>query len=200
MASLRSKVTTAEQAVGLLSDGMTVGMSGFTRAGDSKAMPVAMAARATSQPFQITLLTGASLGNDSDAMMASAGLIKRRSPFQVDTVMRKKINEGEIMFCDAHLSQPAETLRAQTGRPIDVAIIEAVASTETGVIIPTTSVGNSASFVAQAKQVIVEINLSMPLALEGLHDIYLPEARPGRQPIALTDVDQRIGETAIQVE
>lgn len=200
MASLRSKVTTAEQAVGLLSDGMTVGMSGFTRAGDSKAMPVAMAARATSQPFQITLLTGASLGNDSDAMMASAGLIKRRSPFQVDTVMRKKINEGEIMFCDAHLSQPAETLRAQTGRPIDVAIIEAVAITETGAIIPTTSVGNSASFVAQAKQVIVEINLSMPLALEGLHDIYLPEARPGRQPIALTDVDQRIGDTAIHVE
>ena len=104
------------------------------------------------------------------------------------------------MFCDHHLSQPAEMLRSQGGYPIDIAVIEAVAITESGAIVPSTSVGNSASFVAQAKHVIVEINLSMPLALEGVHDIYLPAERPHRQPIALTDVAQRIGDTAIAVD
>ncbi len=37
--SLRDKIVTAEQAAGLIKDGMIVGMSGFTRAGDAKAVP-----------------------------------------------------------------------------------------------------------------------------------------------------------------
>ncbi len=41
--SLRDKIITAEQAASLIKDGMVVGMSGFTRAGDAKAVPVAMA-------------------------------------------------------------------------------------------------------------------------------------------------------------
>ncbi|MCQ9615322.1 succinate CoA transferase [Paenalcaligenes niemegkensis] len=200
LASLASKIMTADQAGEFFQDGMTVGMSGFTRAGDSKAMPVALAARAAKSPFAINLLTGASLGNDSDGLMASAGVLARRSPFQVDPLMRKKINAGELMFCDYHLSQPAEMLRAKKGLPIDIAVIEAVAITECGAIVPSTSVGNSASFVAQAKMVVVELNLSMPLELEGMHDIYLPGDRPGRQPIAITDVSQRIGSTSIAVD
>lgn len=200
LASLKSKVMTADQAAEFFQDGMTVGMSGFTRAGDSKAIPAALAARAAVNPFKINLLTGASLGNDSDALMANAGVIARRAPFQVDAVMRKKINAGEIMFCDNHLSQPAEMLRAQHGKAIDIAVIEAVAITETGAIVPSTSVGNSASFVEHAQKVIVEINLSMPVELEGIHDIYLPADRPNRQPIMLTDVAQRIGSTAIAVD
>ena len=75
LAALNSKVMSAEKAAELFQEGMTVGMSGFTRAGDSKAMPVALAARASKTPFSINLLTGASLGNDSDALMASAGLL-----------------------------------------------------------------------------------------------------------------------------
>ena len=76
---------------------------------------------------------------------------------------------------------------------IDFAIIEATAITEDGGIVPTTSVGNSPIFVEKAKQVIVELNLSIPLELEGLHDIYIPTARPNRQPIPLVDVRDRIG-------
>ena len=69
--------------------------------------------------------------------------------------------------------------------PIDIAIIEAIAITDSGAIIPTTSVGNSASFAILADKVIVEINLAQSLALEGLHDIFIPKHRPQREPMPL---------------
>lgn len=198
---LHHKVMPAEEAVQFIKPNMTIGMSGFTRAGDSKAIPIALAAKSATQgPLNLTLFTGASLGNDSDGLMANSGVIARRAPFQVDATMRSSINNGKIKFFDQHLSQMAEHLRAEPGYPIDVAVIEAVAITEDGHIIPSTSVGNSASFVQQAKTVIVELNTAMPAELEGFHDVYLPEIRPGRQPIPLTEVDQRIGSTAIAVD
>lgn len=198
---LHHKVMPAEEAVQFIKPNMTIGMSGFTRAGDSKAIPIALAAKSATQgPLNLTLFTGASLGNDSDGLMANSGVIARRAPFQVDATMRSSINNGKIKFFDQHLSQMAEHLRAEPGYPIDVAVIEAVAITEDGHIIPSTSVGNSASFVQQAKTVIVELNTAMPAELEGFHDVYLPEIRPGRQPIPLTEVDQRIGSTAIVVD
>lgn len=197
---LEGKVMTAQEAVAFFKDGMNVGMSGFTRAGDCKVMPRALAERAQTEQLKLNVVTGASLGNDSDGMMAEAGVLARRSPFQVDSVLRRHINEGKVLFTDQHLSLTVEHMRSGNLPAIDIAVIEAVAITETGAIVPTTSVGNSASFAQQAKQIIVELNLSMPVEMEGLHDIYVPEARPNRQPIELTDVDQRIGSTAIQVD
>src|SRR5207253_7532172 len=149
--------------------------------------------RAAHEPLRITLMTGASLGNDTDKMLAEANVLARRLPFQVDPTLRRKINAGEVMFVDQHLSETVEQLRGRQIAPVDVAVVEAVAITETGGIVPTTSVGNSASFAMLAQKVIVEINLNMPAGLEGLHDIYLPTPRPHRQPIALVSVDQRIG-------
>jgi len=198
--ALMAKVMTAQQAALLIKNGMTVGMSGFTRAGDAKALPQALAERARTEPLHLTLITGASLGNDSDALMANAGLLARRMPFQSDAALRRKINAGEVMFIDQHLSETAEQLRSGDLAPVDVAVIEAVAITETGGIVPTMSVGNSASFASQAKQIIIELNLSAPLALEGLHDIYLPKARPRREPIPLINPGDRIGSAAIQVD
>ena len=61
LARLRDKVMSAQDAAALITDGMTVGMSGFTRAGDCKAVPFALAERAKQHPLQITLMTGASL-------------------------------------------------------------------------------------------------------------------------------------------
>ena len=195
-----NKVTTAEQAARLFRDGMTVGMSGFTRAGDAKAMPIALAERARREPLRLTLLTGASLGNGSDGLMADAGLLARRMPFQSDATLRQKINAGEVMYIDQHLSETAEQLRSHQLSPVDIAVIEAVAITEEGGIVPTMAVGNSASFVQQARTVIIEINLSAPTALEGLHDIYIPAGQPGRLPIPLTSPEQRIGSSAIAVD
>jgi len=139
------KVMSASQAAALFEDGMSVGMSGFTRAGDAKALPLALVERARRAPLNLTLLTGASLGNDSDGLMANAGVVARRMPFQSDAALRRKINTGEVMFIDQHLSETAEQLRSGDLKPIDIAVIEAVAITADGGIIPTMSVGNSAS-------------------------------------------------------
>jgi succinyl-CoA:acetate CoA-transferase len=198
--ALMAKVMTAQQAAQLIRDGMTVGMSGFTRAGDAKALPQALAERARSEAISVTLITGASLGNDSDGLMANAGLLARRLPFQADATLRRKINTGEVMFIDQHLSETAEQLRSGGLAPIDVAVIEAAAITASGAIVPTMAVGNSASFARQAKQIIIELNVSAPLALEGLHDIYEPSGRPRRAPIPLVNPWDRIGTSAIEVD
>ena len=198
--SLHEKVMPAAEAAALIEDGMTVGMSGFTRAGEAKAVPQALAERARNHPLRITLMTGASLGNDLDKQLTDAGVLARRMPFQVDSTLRKAINEGKVMFIDQHLSETVEQLRNLQLKPVDLAVIEAVAITEHGHIVPSTSVGNSASFAILADKVIVEINLSQPASLEGLHDIYIPTYRPTRTPIPVVACDSRIGSTAIPID
>ncbi|SBS37816.1 Succinyl-CoA:coenzyme A transferase [Marinomonas spartinae] len=198
-AGLHEKVMSAEQASEFIKDGMTVGMSGFTRAGEAKAVPKALAERVKEHPLKINLMTGASLGNDLDKILTESGSLARRMPFQVDTTLRKAINNGDVMFIDQHLSETVEQLRNHQLKLPDIAIIEAIAITEEGHIVPTTSVGNSASFSIFAKQVIVEINTSHKPELEGLHDIYIPSYRPTRTPVPLVKVDDRIGSTAIPI-
>ncbi|KHM44640.1 acetyl-CoA hydrolase [Pseudoalteromonas distincta] len=198
--NLHDKVMPAEQASQFIKDGMTVGMSGFTRAGEAKAVPRALIEQVKKNPIKINLMTGASLGNDLDKLLTEAGILARRMPFQVDSTLRKAINNGEVMFIDQHLSETVEHLRNHQLTMPDVAVIEAVAITEEGHIVPTTSVGNSASFAIFAKQVIVEINMLHNPNLEGLHDIYIPSYRPTRQPMPLVKVDDRIGSTAIPID
>ena len=200
LASLHDKVISADQAAEFIQDGMTIGMSGFTRAGEAKAIPQALVKRAKQHPLKISLITGASLGNDLDKQMTEAGVLARRMPFQVDNTLRRAINNGEVMFIDQHLSETVEQMRnLQLKRP-DIAVIEAVAITEYGHIVPTTSVGNSASFAIFAEKVIIEINTSVSEEFEGLHDIYIPTYRPTRTPVPLTQVDDRIGSTAIPID
>jgi succinyl-CoA:acetate CoA-transferase len=197
--SLLDKVMSAAEAALLIEDGMTVGMSGFTRAGEAKAVPHALAERAKLVPLKISLMTGASLGNDLDKELTEAGVLARRMPFQVDSTLRKAINAGEVMFIDQHLSETVEQIRNAQLKLPDIAVIEAVAITEQGHIVPTTSVGNSASFAIFARQVIVEINMAHNPNLEGLHDIYIPSYRPTRTPIPLVKVEDRIGSPAIPI-
>ncbi len=197
--ALLDKLMSATEAAALIEDGMTVGMSGFTRAGEAKAVPRALAERAKAQPLQISLMTGASLGNDLDKQLTEAGVLARRMPFQVDSTLRKAINDGSVMFIDQHLSDTVEQIRNLQLKKPDIAVIEAVAVTEEGHIVPTTSVGNSASFAIFAERVIVEINLAHNPNLEGLHDIYIPTYRPTRTPIPLVRADQRIGNGAIPI-
>jgi succinyl-CoA:acetate CoA-transferase len=111
--------------------------------------------------------------------------LARRLPFQSDPGLRTAINAGEVMFIDQHLSETVELLRSRQIGPVDIAVLEAVAITPEGGIIPTTSIGNSATFGILAEKVIIEINLTQPLALEGIHDVYIPTRRPFRQPIPI---------------
>ncbi|WP_050613944.1 acetyl-CoA hydrolase/transferase family protein [Bacillus testis] len=198
---LIDRIVTSEEAASWITDGMTLGLSGFTRAGDAKAIPHALVKRAEHEPFKVNIFTGASLGADVDKLFAQAGIVQKRVPFQADPVMRKSINKGEMQFVDIHLSQLSEMIRQHTlSHSMDYAILEAVSITKEGLIIPTTSVGNNAIFAQYADHIILEINLSHSEQLEGLHDVYVPEKYGERSPIPLQHVSDRIGEIGISVD
>ncbi|KMY30878.1 acetyl-CoA hydrolase [Lysinibacillus xylanilyticus] len=197
---LRSKVVTAEEAASWIKDGMVLGMSGFTRAGDVKVVPLALVEKAKKESFKVDVYTGASLGPEVDQYLAEAGVIRKRGPFQADTGIRNKINSGEITFVDAHLSHNAELVRQGIIGPIDFAIIEAAAITEDGLLIPTTSVGNSPIFVQEADQIIIELNVAQLDALEGVHDIFVPGPQGKRDPIPLQNVSDRLGIIGIPLD
>ncbi|MDS9201612.1 hypothetical protein RLM19_00825, partial [Streptococcus pneumoniae] len=48
-AELQDRVVTAQEAAAWIQDGMTLGLSGFTRAGDVKAVPYALVERAETE-------------------------------------------------------------------------------------------------------------------------------------------------------
>lgn len=195
--SLRSKVTTAEEAAKLIENGMVVGASGFTKAGDSKVVLPAVAEWAKKEDIKITLMTGASLGHGTDGLLAEAGALKKRMPFQVDRILRNKINSGEVLFIDQHLSESAELLHNKNLPDVDIAIIEVAYIDRDGSIVPTTSVGNSVTYAALAKKVILEVNSSVPENIYGIHDIYQAEDYPHRNVIPIVAPWNKIGRRTI---
>lgn len=179
---------------------MTLGLSGFTRAGDVKAVPFALVNRVKNDTsFKVNVYTGASLGSDVDKLFAEAGILGKRLPFQADATMRKGINNGDFLFVDQHLSHTSELLRADV-MDVDFAILEAVAITEDGMIIPTTSIGNSLAFSLNAKSIIIEMNMAQSTQLEGLHDLYEPGKQGERLPIPIVKTDDRIGTIGIPID
>lgn len=197
---LRDKVMSAEQAIEFIQHGAVVGLSGFGGAGEAKSVPLALADHAQQHPLKITLVTGASLGNKIDGRLSAVHAIQRRYPYQADPDLRKAINAGEVMYIDQHLSELADNIRHHNLPRINVAIIAATAISEDGLIIPTGSCGNSANFIEMAEQIIIEIDQTINPVLEGVHDVYVPKARPNRGPIALTQAGDRIGTTGIRVD
>ncbi|MBT2642295.1 acetyl-CoA hydrolase/transferase family protein [Bacillus sp. ISL-41] len=197
---LKDKVVTPEQAASFIESGMSLGLSGFTRAGDVKAVPFALVNKVKEdENFKVNVYTGASLGSDVDKRFAEAGILGKRLPFQADATMRRGINQGDFLFVDQHLSHTAELIRADV-MEVDVAILEAVAINEDGMVIPTTSIGNSMAFARNAKSIIIEINTAQSTDLEGLHDLYEPGKQGARQPIPLTKADDRIGTIGIPID
>jgi succinyl-CoA:acetate CoA-transferase len=195
--AMHAKIVTAEIAAAIIKPGMNIGVSGFTPAGYPKAVPLALAERMKKEEFKINLWTGASVGQELDGALAEANGIARRLPYQTNSALRKQINNGAVQYVDLHLSSVAQMTRYGFLGKMNVAIIEACAITEEGNIIPTTSLGNSASFVQSADIVIVEINTSQPLELEGMHDVYIPMDPPHRLSIPIDRIDDRIGTTYI---
>ncbi|RXZ02321.1 acetyl-CoA hydrolase/transferase family protein [Fictibacillus sp. S7] len=197
---LHDRIVSAEEAASWIEDGMTLGLSGFTRAGDVKAVPFALAKRAEENPLKVNVFTGASLGSDVDKLFAEKNMINKRLPFQADATMRKGINAGDFHFVDQHLSHTSEWIRSNVLDTIDFAILEAIAVTEEGMVIPTTSIGNSMVFSQHAKNIIIEINTAQTELLEGIHDLYEPGPQGERQPIPLSAPSDRIGVKGIQVD
>ena len=77
----KSKITTAEEAAMLIKDGSVLGVSGFTKAGDSKAVLPALAELAKTNPVRVSLLSGASLGYDTETQLALSDVVAKRIPF-----------------------------------------------------------------------------------------------------------------------
>lgn len=202
-----AKLTTAEAAAALIKDGMNIGVSGFTPSGYPKAVPLALAEIAKTNPLKINLWTGASVGPEIDSALTNAGVIARRLPYQTNNDLRKAINNGTIKYTDLHLSHVAQMARYgffYGNNDVDIAIVEACMIKDLGDgkigIVPTTSMGNSSSFVQSAKQVIIEVNTTQPEALEGMHDSYVPMDPPNRKAIPIERPEDRIGTPYIPCE
>lgn len=198
---LKDKLMSAEEAAKVIKKDMTIAVSGFTPAGYPKAIPLELAKRGENgEKLNLTVITGASVGPEIDEKMTNAGVIGRRFPYQTNRTLRKAINDGKVKYVDMHMSHVPQELKAGFLGKIDVAIIEVVAITEEGYLIPSTSVGEINVGVKLADKVLVEINTTQPLELEGMHDIIDLPLPPHRKPIPLTRPEQRIGKPYIECD
>ena len=198
-------IMTAEEAARLVHDGDQVGFSGFTPAGCPKVVPQAIAhyaeeEHAAGRPFRISVFTGASTGDRLDGALARAHAIKFRAPYQSNKDLRAEINSGEVDYCDMHLSQLAQELRAGFFGKIDVAIVEAAELTEDGQLVPTTGVGILPTICRLADRIIVEINDRHPAKIRGLHDIAEPLDPPARRELPIYKPSDRVGKPYLQLD
>lgn len=202
MQSLMSKVMSADEAAWLIKDGMNVATSGFTPSGYPKVVPMALADQVNSgkRQLKVNLWSGASTGDELDGQWARCGIIDKRLPYQTNNDLRRTLNTPQVNYMDLHLSLMAQNVRYGFFGPCDIAIVEVCAITEEGYLVPTTAVGNMTTFVAEAKQIIVELNLAQPKELEGMHDIYWVNDPPNREPIPLKNADERIGVPYIECD
>lgn len=195
---LRNKITDPATAARIIQDGTSLFISGFS-AGYPKLIPSALARRADGgERFKINLFAGASTGEAVDGVLAQAGLIHWRRPYMSDRTMRRLINDEKILYKDDHLSALSQQVRSGSWGPVDVTVVEAVAITEKGHLIPTVSVGNTPTYVKEAEKIIVEISAD-PAELEGIHDIFIPEDPPYRMPIPIYRTADRIGKPFIEM-
>ena len=199
--SLLSKVCDAKTAAAMIQPGDIIGISGFTPCGYPKITMHELAERMKANPFKVDIWSGASTGSQIDKELVEANGVRLRTPYQTNPVLRKAINDGSLGYTDLHLSHSAQQFREgffknAAGERVygpDFAVIEVCKITPEGHLVPTTAIGNTPVFVTQAKKVIVEVNTTQPVALEGMHDIYEMPNPPHRQPIPITKAGDRIG-------
>ena len=197
--ALKNKITDARTAAKHIHDGTNLYISGFTT-GYPKLIPLELARRAKAgERFKINLAAGASTGDKVDSVLAEAGVIGWRRPYMSSRSMREMINENKIYFKDDHLSRLSEQVRSGNWGKADVVVVEAIAVTEKGNIIPSMSVGNTPTFVLKAEKIIIEI-CSEPMEMEGIHDIFIPEDPPYRMPIPIYRTADRIGKPFIEMD
>ncbi|MGE4588381.1 MAG: succinate CoA transferase [Acidaminococcaceae bacterium] len=193
---LFEKVVSPEKAAELIEDGMNVGVSGFTPSGYPKKTTMALAkAIKEGKKCRINLWSGASVGPEIEEALAAVNGIKGRMPYYAysNKSMKTAINKNEIEYLDQHLSHFAQQIDYGFFGDVDVAIVEAAAITEDGHIILGSGIGNTPMLVKHAKRIIVEVNTSIPLSYEGIHDIYLVAKPPRRTEIPIYHVNDRVG-------
>lgn len=197
---LMKRIVTAEAAAQLLKDGMTVAFGGYTSSGYPKAVALALVERKRQgESLQIRMLSGANDG-PLDTLLGEAGLISWRAPMIESKVLAKEVNCGHVQYVEQQMNKMPRLVSTEAFGKIDVAIVEALRITKEGYVVPTSSVGMIPWFLEKAEIVIVEINTAQPLALEGMHDIYLPDGFSGGEPIPLRGINEKIGTPYIKVD
>ncbi|HAU8903004.1 TPA: hypothetical protein JEW44_000352 [Escherichia coli] len=181
---------TANEAAEIIQHNDMVAFSGFTPAGSPKALPTAIARRANEQheakkPYQIRLLTGASISAAADDVLSDADAVSWRAPYQTSSGLRKKINQGAVSFVDLHLSEVAQMVNYGFFGDIDVAVIEASALAPDGRVWLTSGIGNAPTWLLRAKKVIIELNNYHDPRVAELADIVIPGAPPRRNSVSI---------------
>jgi succinate CoA transferase len=199
------QVVSAVEAASYINDGDVIGFSGFTPAGSTKEVAVAIAEKAKKfhaegKPFKIGMYTGASTGDSLDGVLARANAVSFRTPYQSNKDLRTSINDNNINYFDMHLSMIAQELRYGFMPRPNVAIIEACDITDEGEIVLTSAVGITPTIVRLADKIIIELNQYHPKALKGIHDIYEPLDPPFRKEIPVYKPSDRIGSPVLQVD
>ncbi|MDL2259492.1 hypothetical protein LJB99_01250 [Deltaproteobacteria bacterium OttesenSCG-928-K17] len=200
-AALRNRIVAAAEAAGLIKNAMTVAFSGYTACGYPKLIGSELARRKKGgEDLKINLTAGAQIGPEVFDELAEADVLNRVSPLIGSKTLAAAVNAGRVRYVEQQMSKLPRLLRSGALGEIDVAVVEAVAVTKDGFIVPSNSVGMTPNFVNAAKEIIVEINLAQPIELCGLHDVYLPAPPPNTRPIPLTRVGERIGEPFIRLD
>lgn len=202
---MKFKTLTAEEAAALIENDENLGLGGFTAAGVPKAVTRALAAKAEAEhaagrPFKVNIYSGASTSDMTDGVLARADALGRRTPYQANADSRKSINSEKTRYYDMHLSHIAQYVRYGFLPHVKTAIIEASDVTDDGEVTLTTAGGNSATYCQVADRVIIELNAYHRKDLRELHDIYILQDPPNRQPIPMTKVDDRIGTKTLHVD
>ena len=191
---LLARVVTPAVAAGVIKDGMNIATSGYKKTGYPRAFFSALSDRARRGEINdLNLWSVCLMGYEVEGVLAETGALKRRLGSHGDPVLRKAINNNKVSCNDIRSEVLPWMVRSKLLGNLDVAIVDAVAITEEGHIIPSHSTVDIASYIESADIVIVEIDHAIPAEMEGMHDIFLPALPPHRKEIPLYDISQRIG-------
>ncbi len=190
---LRDRIVAPDAAAALVKSGMAIGTAGDSTRGFPSAVFLALAERARNGLVKDLTLVTSSLPEQMEGWLAEAGALKRRLGSYGNASLRKLINAGKVSCNDVRAETLSYMVRSGSLCKVDCAIVDAVAITEEGFIVPSHAPVDIASLMEAADQVIVEIDGSLPAELEGFYDHYLPPLTPPMTEIPLYGPGQRIG-------
>lgn len=195
---LSGKLCSAQDAAALIPEGAVVAASGYTAAGDPKAVLLALAERGRAGDIRgIDLITAAQLSPRVEDALAGAGILNRRAPFTVAGGVRERANAQRLRYVEVSMARMPRVFAAGGFGVPDVAVVEALGLDDEGRLIPTTSVGMTQLMCAMARRIIVEINTAQPELLLGLHDVYEGPAHAGT---ALGSAGERVGRPYVRID
>ena len=195
---LLKKVVAPEVAAKAINDGMRIGTHGATFCGYPKATFRALADRIKQgEKIKVEMWSASLVGEDADGALAAAGGTSKRLGSHADTTLRGQINNRQVLCNDVRAEMFPQWVQRGIFGKLDVAVIDATAIDENGNIIPSASPADACFQVQSADKVIVEIDYSQPLGLEGFHDIFPLSPPPGMPPIPLRKSYERIGKPTI---